>query len=791
MNYGKTAYLKVLDIEKELSQFTNNEEPISYFENTKLNINENINKNSSYKLCLDNVVVSKSKNILFQVKISLTANIEGEVSFELIIDDLIIHNEVRSVSKSHTDIIILKKYTTIKAGNLPVCLHIATESEDLTITINDITTVILGADNNVSSSDIELRALKINKENNIIVSYIDNNELFYLTTSLTEQSLKTEDFKFLAPSKSHCFCLESFANSEETVFLYRVDTDGKLYFSRFLTGEPEVFIDENVDVVYACPCPEVSDDFHIITYIKNGSCFYRTFKNDIISTEKNLMFPKDKYVDIRVVSKQDCEHIYVIATNQNGSNYILHSLVEVSTGKINEFLSASYSMFVSKYIDLTFLNKLSIENVSVNINHLIEAVSYVNQTIEKVSKSYLGARVEFSVEPYKLVQETTYGVKLDKSILTGTEWGSYTDDAVGFEGAYMDFSNDVFVDNDWMSRWPFSEIKPCVMNNGNVVGYVNPNNYNEFIDGSSSNISTLGFGYLMVEIPKIYYSITKDENNIYVKISNKAKSGFVCTSHVYKGVELNKIYVSAYLCGKQNMPNYGFKTESQTSLASSSAIKYALSYGYLKKYDGERFEFMPYNVLKLLQCLFIIMFKSTNSQVSLGYGYKEYQKNHIVGLLDQKGMNYGKQSAGTGVKFLGLEDIYACRSQLVTGFRLDANLQPKFIDVYNPNMSYHPDYINDYIGSTLPFVKGSRYHRSAIDINEDGNNIGFFASDNSTDKTLGFCDGCQMVNSETAAVDFGYAGATGDNMGMFAQSLQLLSSATNNRSIRLVYFPEE
>ena len=297
----------------------------------------------------------------------------------------------------------------------------------------------------------------------------------------------------------------------------------------------------------------------------------------------------------------------------------------------------------------------------------------------------------------------------------------------------------------------------------------------------------------MIEIPIMYFSMTREEDYINVKISNTPKEGFVCTPFVYKGVELNKLYISAYLCGHQSFELYGFKMPNESYVSTSVTLGYnANRYNILKNLDGERFEFMPYNVLKLIQCLYIIMFKHTNSQVCLGTGYSAERTSHKVGMLNDKGMYYGKNSSH-GVKFIGLEDIYGARKQLVTGFYIEAasdgSFKPRFIDPYDKNMSYDPALISTYLTSDLPFTKGSKYLRSVIDINQDAINIGFFGSSNSTDKTLGFCDSSSMTTSASSFVDFGWSG-TGLANGMFAQITTVSNDASPKRSARLVYYPE-
>lgn len=382
--------------------------------------------------------------------------------------------------------------------------------------------------------------------------------------------------------------------------------------------------------------------------------------------------------------------------------------------------------------------------------------------------------------------DVTYGVKLDKSILTSGLWESYTDEAVGLEPAYMDFDNDTFVDNGWLSRYPFNQIKPCLLKDGQVVGYLNPNNYAEFEDGTPATINDASAGQVMIEIPYMAYHISKDDANIYVKVSSKLKDGFIDDPFWYKGAKHDKIYVGAYLAPSIYYTTKGFPSLSGVGLNSLYAINFENSYQYLSIH-GAGFEMLPYSVLILLQCLYLIMFRNTNSQKALGYGYGTVQTTYTTGKMNTSGMYYGKSASG-GVKCFGIEDIYGARGVICSGFYIDSSNNPRFIDTKNPNSSYDPAYYEDFVTTDTPItMTGGSYGRVANDIYGDPH-IGFFYLTKGTDTNKGFCD-YSMYRSNTICCE---AGGTQSNaaLGMFNQTTVLKSNQTYTRAVRLVYYPQ-
>ena len=58
---------------------------------------------------------------------------------------------------------------------------------------------------------------------------------------------------------------------------------------------------------------------------------------------------------------------------------------------------------------------------------------------------------------------------------------------------------------DWYKMSIFNKIKPCLFKNGAVVGYLNPDNFAQFEDGSVADITSGDAGDVMIEIPKTGY----------------------------------------------------------------------------------------------------------------------------------------------------------------------------------------------------------------------------------------------------------------------------------------------
>lgn len=787
MNYGKTAYLKIIDIEKELALNKNSSNlKHCYLELHKPNINQIFTDLNSYTCPFPSIKVKTDSPICFQIKADISAITFGDAEAKLYVNGTKIYEEDFSLNEEEKNIIIFKTFNPLADGELDFYLEFVAKSENMVATLNSVSVIVLGAEGDSVNVDLELRALSFN--NNLLVSYIDDGKLYYTIKPLNTTSLDNDDFIYHSTGISHCYTIENHdENNKENLVLYKVDQDNNLTFSYPFLDAKETLIEKNVSVVYACPCPKISGVSNIVAYIKDGQCYFRTMRNKNILSEKKLVLPSGNYIDIRVVSHPNSDYLYIIASHENGSNYIIRSIIEVSTGAITEMLHCSNNIFVTKYIDIEgFMKEHKHENLNCNFNLLIKSFVDYESLFEKFCKESLNLTYSVLCKKYLDVGDVLYGVKIDKANLTPGEWESYTDEAETFSPAFMDFTSNTFVDNGWINRWPFNLIKPCLMLNGKVIDYLNPNDYTKFESGETATINKASVGQVMIEFPLIYYKISQDDTFYYIQISSKPREGFVNTAYWHNGVEYEKIYISAYLCGSSSFKSQGFHSLNNIVVNYNIPCGYTTGYTYLQKFHGENYEIMPFQVWQLLQVLYLIMFKNTNSQKVLGYGYGVYKQRTVTGEMNTLGMYYGKSDKTKSVKLFGLEHLYGPKSTLVTGLYVDTSGKLRYLDPTKKDSSYNPNYLSNYeTFEDVTIIKSSYVANHEIIAN---NLLGFIGTSASNDYTKGFCDGVKIY-SGTAYCSCG--GVSSNNMhGMFSCETIKSTITSANNAIRLVYYPK-
>lgn len=251
----------------------------------------------------------------------------------------------------------------------------------------------------------------------------------------------------------------------------------------------------------------------------------------------------------------------------------------------------------------------------------------------------------------------TYGVSIDLSNSNPETAVTYTDDAVGM----------VAGSPDWYRASIFKNIKPCLFKDGAVVGYLNPDNFAQFTDGTAADITSGDSGDVMIEIPKTGYKISKSGTTLTVQITDDPnKDGFSYKAHTRtEDGDRENLYIGAFLGSNKDSKLRsisGVSPQNATTLTDFRTQAQANGAGY------DLFAFYP---MTLLQCLFLIMYKNLNSQAALGMGYvgdvnwEYYQKN--TGATIDKGMSYGSTDQMEQMKFLGIEDFWGNLLQWIDG----------------------------------------------------------------------------------------------------------------------------
>lgn len=269
-----------------------------------------------------------------------------------------------------------------------------------------------------------------------------------------------------------------------------------------------------------------------------------------------------------------------------------------------------------------------------------------------------------------------YGVDID-IVQIGTQpyWGvTYVPgcDNMYYAPAKMDFDNDVFRWGDWEQAFFVKGCKPCALKyDGTVDYFLNKNDYTLKEDGSASDVTSSAYGgNFMVQFPKVFTKVRQIGSKIRILISNnKLDNEFECfpckkADGTYADYWYRSIYQATNVDSKLRSFSSGAKPTA--SLTSANEFTYARA-------NGEGWNTACLSSEEILKNLFVLMFKSVNSQEALGFGATTSTSGLTVnlGVCDKKGLCYGTKAASAlGMKFLGIEQYYGHTWNRIQGLLL-------------------------------------------------------------------------------------------------------------------------
>ncbi len=757
MNYGKTAYLKVTELEKKINQQTESNlyQNNGFLEFDKPSLNQDF-ANNTCKVSFPSIELTQNSEICFQIRFAINSSKSDKLKIKILLDGSEIHAENLNLKTGENQCFVMKTFSPISSNKVTFEVEFENEENENSLTLSNIKVIVMGLSDVSTKNEIYLNALCL--EQNILVSFVDSEMLYYQLCSNSPQTIDQTKFIFLETCISHCFMKNTKKQeSIENLFLLSIDKNKNLKLKSPFNQNQDVLIDENVDFVNGLFVDKLEQN--LVTYIKNGEIFFTTINNNHITTPRKLSSPNVKFKDVQIASNQENEQIFLVATTNSNSSYVFSSILEADASNEIEFVQAKYAFAIKKYIDMELCDGLSVENLSAKSSFITNRYIVFNSFIENNSHSSIRCKAEFKDSAKENIDSILYGVKLDKSNPIGKSWATYTDDAVDFQPAFMDFENDVFVDNGWNERWPFSDIRPCIYdrNNLKVVGYLDKNNYEVFEDQTPATITDDTDTAIMIEFPKIFYKITADENFNYIQICNTQLDGFVCLAHQVANTTSDHIYVTAYP-GPES--NYSFKENNVFHFYSGMEVGQPSLSLYLStiasRAYGKNFCTISYPFNTLVCCLFAIMFRSTDARHSLGVGFTETCEHYYTGELNKKGMNYGTVTSGH-TKLFGMEDYYGLSYTISCGmFYRNATEKYHYL---SPTQNYTFNFTNSASFSEIDedYPPPPKDPNKTVTVNIIGDSrIGFFGlgSDNYSDLSLGFCD-------------FTKSSSTNNNVGVF------------------------
>lgn len=257
----------------------------------------------------------------------------------------------------------------------------------------------------------------------------------------------------------------------------------------------------------------------------------------------------------------------------------------------------------------------------------------------------------------------TYTLRIDTTNSDSEACCTYLDGATGM----------IKGSSDWDSKPIFNSIKPCVLKDGQVVYYLNPNDYSKKVDGSAAVLDGAD-GDVMVEFDKFAYRIYNEDNYTYISISNDAATiasdtrfRFLPFTRENEG-DRSKIYIGAY---------HGTVVDGKLRSVSGSTPTVNTTIGNFRtaaQANGAGYEQLTFYQMTMLQCLYLIRYGNLNSQAALGLGYTNAEAVTTTGNTDAVGMYYRDLEDGTvQVKFAGLEDFYGNVGNFIDGAYCDSD----------------------------------------------------------------------------------------------------------------------
>lgn len=297
--------------------------------------------------------------------------------------------------------------------------------------------------------------------------------------------------------------------------------------------------------------------------------------------------------------------------------------------------------------------------------------------------------------------------------------------------------------------------------------------------------NTLSTGDVMVKIPKFWYRRYRSGNVEYIKIADKATSGFTLhPAFNHGGVVKDYLYVGAYKTTSGNKSASGVSplvNQTRTTMRSNAKAK------------GAGWGIMDIAALSAIQMLILVEFADNNVQSVIGRGYCDNSTdgsalrtgtcNNVSGLTGRPAGTDGK----TDVVWRGIEGLWSNVWEWVDG----VNWNNGTYYVCNDPSKYADDTTTNY--TALSFKGATNWKTSYI--TQEGLDTGsnphvmLPSAAGSGSETTYDCDACW---SSTGWRGFGHGGLwrDGSACGLFAATLDSDSSVSYAYiGSRLLYIP--
>ena len=286
------------------------------------------------KILLATFDVKQNVNLYLQCQLEFSLQTTEKIRFTILINDIAIYKSTKNLNAGFNQINLNKNYTPL-----------ISESIDVYIVIEPLTNkmVLLSFANlavwGISEIENDITYNSLDIKDNLLISYLDNNLLYYKIVPNTVDAFTSEDFIFLSNAKAYCFAFDS--DNNKTLF-FRIDSNGTLFYSDLNSGF-ETSIDTNTYSVSAC----YGQNKLFVCYLKDNLCHYLEIKDNTISSVNYFKCYNYKLKSVYTYFNKYSKKFYIVLEDFNNSNFLLESSVEDYL--TNENISIKYSINIDTY----------------------------------------------------------------------------------------------------------------------------------------------------------------------------------------------------------------------------------------------------------------------------------------------------------------------------------------------------------------------------------------------------------------------------------------------------------
>ena len=157
---------------------------------------------------------------------------------------------------------------------------------------------------------------------------------------------------------------------------------------------------------------------------------------------------------------------------------------------------------------------------------------------------------------------------------------------------------------------------PVLLKNGLEVGKLNPNNFAQFEDGTTADITSGNAGDVMIAFPRRGLTISTSGSTLTISMTDDPDNvDFEYNAHTRGSTAKDVFYLGAYK---------GYVASSKLRSLSGKTITANQTIGTFRtqaQANGSGYEQSGFYQLIFRQCMYLLKYKNLNSQTAVGYGY--------------------------------------------------------------------------------------------------------------------------------------------------------------------------